>query len=356
MTPPKILFFDLLDPGIEKDFAKSPEKLLEIVNSYKEKPEWIIIDEIQKIPKLLDVVHKLIFEKKIKFALTGSSARKMRRDSANLLAGRAFSFYLYPLTFNELGTDFNLDEVLEFGALPGIFEFIGSLDKKRFLLSYIQTYIKEEILVEQLVRNIDPFRSFLEVAAQSNTEIINYTNIARDAGTASKNVERYFDILNDTLLGFFLEPYSRSVRVRQKKSPKFYFFDCGVVRALSNEINQELLPQTFSYGHLFEQFVICEIYRLNHYYEKNWKLSYIKTGADVEIDLIIEKQKNVFILIEIKSSKNIHNDHLSSLKTLGSEFKNSTKYLFCQEKFPRKIEDITIINWEDGIKEIFGIV
>jgi len=352
---PQILFFDLLDPAIEKDLARFPERLIEIINAHKNPPEWIVIDEIQKIPKLLDVVHKMIFEKKIKFALTGSSARKLRRDSANLLAGRAFSFYLFPLTFIELGKDFHQDEVLAFGSLPGVFNFTNKLDKKRFLLSYVQTYIKEEILVEQLVRNIDPFRSFLEVAAQSNTEIINYTNIARDAGVSSKNVERYFDILNDTLLGFFLEPYARSVRVRQKKAPKFYFFDCGVVRALSNEINQELLPQTFSYGNLFEQLVIGEIYRLNHYLEKNWKLSYIRTGGNVEIDLIIEKQKNVLILIEIKSTKNIHEEHLSALKTLGSEFKNAKKYIFCQEAYSRKVDDILIMNWKDGIKEIFGL-
>ncbi len=357
ISPSKILFLDLLDPTTEREFSRSPERLLEVVNSYTEtnRPEWITIDEIQKIPKLLDVVHKIIFEKNIKFALTGSSARKLRRDAANLLAGRAFSFYLYPLTFLELADDFILDEVLSVGSLPGIISLKDKLDKNRFLLSYVQTYIKEEILVEQLVRNIDPFRSFLEVAAQANTEIINYSNVARDAGISSKNIERYFDILNDTLLGFFLEPYSRSVRVRQKKSPKFYFFDCGVVRALSNEINQELLPQTFNYGKLFEQFVIGEIYRLNNYYEKNWKLYYIRTGGDVEIDLIIEKQKNVFILIEIKSSKNIHENHLSSLKTLGSEFKNSEKYLFCQENLSRSVDGVTIINWQTGIKKIFGI-
>jgi uncharacterized protein len=351
--PSQTLYLDLLDPAIEKKFATHPERLLEIVNSYKKLPEWIIIDEIQKIPKLLDVVHKLIFEKKIKFALTGSSARKLRRDSANLLAGRAFSFYLYPISFHELGDDFNLEQVLSFGSLPEICFINDEKDKKRFLLSYVQTYIKEEILVEQLVRNIDPFRSFLEVAAQSNTEIINYSTIAKEAGISSKNVERYFSILSDTLLGYFLEPYSKSVRARQKQSPKFYFFDCGVVRALSNEINQKLLPQTFSYGNLFEQMVICEFIRLNQYQEKNWKFSYLRTGAGVEIDLIIEKNRKEIILVEIKSTDNCYDEHLSSLKTLGSEFKNAKKYLLCRERLPRKVDDIRILNWKEGIIEIF---
>ncbi|MEK6626413.1 MAG: DUF4143 domain-containing protein, partial [Bdellovibrionota bacterium] len=301
------------------------------------------------------VAHKIIFERKIKFALTGSSARKLRREAANLLAGRAFNFFLYPLTFMELDDNFDLKQTLSFGTLPAIYNFDNERDKKRFLLAYVQTYIKEEILVEQLVRNIDPFRAFLEVASQSNTEIINYTSIAKEAGISSKNVERYFSILSDTLLGHFLEPYSKSVRARQKQSPKFYFFDCGVVRAISNEINQELLPQTYAYGNLFEQLVICEFIRLNSYYERNWKFSYIRTGAGVEIDLIIEKSKKDLVLVEIKSTMSVHSDHLSALQGLGSDFKNARKYLLCQEKYPRLVGDIKIIDWRQGILEIYGL-
>lgn len=349
----KNLYLDLLDPSVEKALSTHPERLLEMMAALKKAPEWIIIDEIQKIPKLLDVVHKLIFEKKIKFALTGSSARKLRRDSANLLAGRAFSFYLFPLSFTELGNNFVLDEVLSYGSLPEIFHFNDEKDKKRYLLSYVQTYVKEEVLVEQLVRNIDPFRAFLEVAAQSNTEIINYTAIAKEAGINSKSVERYFSILSDTLLGHLLEPYSRSIRARQKQSPKFYFFDCGVVRALSNEINQNLLPSTFEYGKLFEQMVINEFIRLNHYYEKNWKFSYIRTGAGVEIDLVIEKTRKDVVLVEIKSTAKVHTNHLSGLLNLGSEFKSATKYLLCQEALPRLVEEIKIMEWRAGIREIF---
>jgi uncharacterized protein len=351
----KILFLDLLDPATERELARYPERLVEMVMAKKARLDWIIIDEIQKIPKLLDVAHKLIFEKKIKFVLTGSSARKLKRDSANLLAGRAFSFYLYPLTFIELGKKFELNDVLSFGSLPEIFQLEDEMDRKRYLISYVQTYIKEEVLVEQLVRNIDPFRAFLEVAAQSNTEIINYSSIAKEAGINSKSVERYFSILSDTLLGHLLEPYSKSVRARQKQSPKFYFFDCGVVRALTNEINQKLLPQTFSYGKLFEQLVINEFIRLNSYYEKNWKFSYIRTGSGVEIDLVIEKNKSDIVLVEIKSSANIHEEHLSSLVGLGSEFKSATRYLLCQERYSRVVKNIKIMNWQDGIKEIFQL-
>lgn len=347
------LYLDLLDPVTENNLAQHPERLIEMIDAVKPKLEWVIIDEVQKIPKLLDVVHKVIFDKKIKFALTGSSARKLKRDSANLLAGRAFSFSLYPLSHEELGERFNLQQMLSYGSLPNLLNLEDPQDKKRYLLSYVHTYVKEEILVEQLVRNIDPFRSFLEVAAQSNTEIINYTTLAKEAGINSKSVERYFSILSDTLLGHFLEPYSKSVRERQRRSPKFYFFDCGVVRAISQEINQELLPSTYEYGKLFEQMVINEFVRLNAYLEKNWKFSYLRTGAGVEIDLILEKNKKEVILIEIKSTSKAHEDHLSALRSLGDSFKGAKRYLLCTEAVAREVEGIRIMNWSKGLAEIF---
>lgn len=348
-----ILYLDLLDPGLEKNLSLRPEELNSLIAARKN-IKWIIIDEIQKIPKLLDVIHKIIFEQKLKFALTGSSARKLKRASANLLAGRAFSYYLYPLSFEELKDSFVLDDVLSYGSLPGLLEIELEKDKKRFLLSYVQTYIKEEVLVEQLVRNIDPFRSFLEVAAQSFTEIINYTTLAKEAAIDSKSVERYFSILADTLLGFFLEPYDRSVRSRQKQSPKFYFIDCGISRALSTDLNQRVIAGSYEYGKLFEQFIIGEFVKLNSYKEKNWKFSYLRTGAGVEIDLIIEKSRKSFILVEIKSSKNIHSEHYSSLKSLGQEFPDAKKYLLCLTNYNKTIEDIKIMNWKDGLEEIFG--
>ncbi|MDH4466688.1 MAG: AAA family ATPase [Bacteriovoracaceae bacterium] len=351
----KVLYLDLLDPSIEQVLSVHPNQLEEMVEARNSQLEWVIIDEIQKIPKLLDVVHKLIFSKKLKFALTGSSARKLKRDAANLLAGRAFSYQLHPLTFVELGKNFNLNQVLSYGSLPSLFSFHSDSDKRKFLLSYLQIYIKEEILVEQLIRNIDPFRSFLEVAGQCNTEIINYTNIAREAGISSKSVERYFAILSDTFLGFFLEPYSKSVRQRQKQAPKFYFFDCGIARAISQEINIELSPKTYEYGKLFEQYVIVEIFRLNHYYEKNWKFSYLRTGAGVEIDLIIEKSKKEIILVEIKSADHIQEEHLSGLKNFSDDFPTSKKYLLCRAKIARVSSGIKIMNYLDGMKEIFSL-
>lgn len=218
----KCLWFNLLTAETELQLARDPDLILKKWQALKTKPEFIIIDEIQKNPKLLDIVHKGIEEHKIKFILTGSSARKLKRGAANMLAGRAFEFFMLPFSLFELQKDFDLDLALNYGMLPKIYsnELVKSLDKERYLFSYVSTYFKEEILSEQIIRNLDPFRKFLEIAAQMNGQIINYSKIARDAGIDAKQVERYFPILVDTLIGFNLEPYHNSVRRRQNAKSK----------------------------------------------------------------------------------------------------------------------------------------
>jgi predicted AAA+ superfamily ATPase len=175
------------------------------------KGSWVVVDEIQKIPSPLDSVHSLIEKKKIKFALTGSSSRKLRRGGANLLAGRAVIFSLFPATHNELGERFDLDTTLSWGSLPRTLELKDNTEKSRFLKSYVQTYVKEEIVVEQLIRNLEPFRLFLPVAAQMDGQILNYSNISRDTGVDYKTIQNYYQILVETHLGQYLENYSRSV-------------------------------------------------------------------------------------------------------------------------------------------------
>jgi predicted AAA+ superfamily ATPase len=206
------LQFDLLDPELEARFALNPRLLLE--QASKLSPgSWIVIDEVQKVPKLLSLVHKIIEEKKVHFALTGSSARKLRRGGADMLAGRAFVFYLFPLTYGEsLQKGFELRHALSWGSLPKVVGYSEDLDRIRYLNAYVHTYIKEEIQVEQLVRNLDPFRLFLKVAAQNNGKIINYSNIAKDTGVDIKSVQNYYEILRDTHLGFLLEPFGKSIR------------------------------------------------------------------------------------------------------------------------------------------------
>ena len=196
------VFIDLLDPETYLNYSLNPSNIINYIDTISNNIEWVIIDEIQKIPRLLDVVHKYLSEGSKKFILTGSSARKLKRGSANMLAGRAFINNLYPLTSTELGKDFNLTDVLKWGSLPGIFAFKEESDKMDFLRSYVHTYITQEITEEQVVRKLDPFRKFLNVSAQMNGKVINFSKIAREVGTSSVNVSSYFQILEDTLLGF----------------------------------------------------------------------------------------------------------------------------------------------------------
>ncbi len=342
--------YDLLDPATEALLNIKPESILE--NWLVQKPEWILIDEIQKNPKLLDVVHLGISKHKIKFALTGSSARKLRRGSANLLGGRASEFHLHPFTHLEMGKKFNLAETLAFGSLPEIYQ-LEPIEKERALYSYVSTYLKEEILVEQIIRKIDPFRKFLEVAAQMNGKILNFSKISKDSAVEVKSVARYFQILDDTLIGFFLEPYSHSVRKRQSQKAKFYFFDCGVTRALQNNLKVPLTVQTIQYGNLFEQFIILEFIRLNDYYEKRFKFSYLATKDGVEVDLIIERPGQSIVLIEIKSSTTNNSDDSKHLKHLKADFKTPQLYVLNNAKTGTVIDNVKYINWADGIKEIF---
>ena len=254
------LTFNLLKPEVEDRFARAPERLRDEIFAHIKttgtRPDWIFIDEVQKVPKLLDLVHLLIEKEKLKFILSGSSARKLRRGSANLLGGRAFVNHLFPFTAHELGESFNLDQALQWGSLPKIHEFGDAADRARFLKSYALTYLKEEVQVEQLVRNLDPFRTFLEVAAQNNGKLLNYSKVGGQVGTDHNTIKSYYSILEDTWLGFSLHAFSHSFRKSLKTHPKFYLFDPGVQRVLSDTLDVKLKPQTSLYGEAFEHWVI----------------------------------------------------------------------------------------------------
>ena len=345
------LYIDLLDADQEEQYALRPGLLIEQAEAMDE-GEWIIIDEIQKLPKLLDHVHIIVTKKDIRFALTGSSSRKLKRGGANLLAGRAFSFSLYPFTAQELGDRFDLQEALQWGTLPKIISYKSDKDKKRFLRTYTQTYLKEEILVEQLIRNLTPFRLFLSIAAQMNTQIINFSNIARDTGVDHKTVQNYYQILVDTNLGFFLEAYNRSVRKVQKQSPKFYLFDMGVKRSLQNMLNVPLVPRTTEFGDAFESWFIGECFRLNHYHELDFKFSYLRTKDDVEVDLIIDRPGQSQILLEIKSSDRIDDRHVKNLVHFNKDFPDAE--LICASRVAHKqvVNGIKVLPWKDSLTYI----
>jgi uncharacterized protein len=345
------LWIDLLQPDIEQRYLESPGRLSEEITSLKVLPEWVVIDEVQKVPKLLDQVHYEIEKRNIKFALTGSSARKLKRGGANLLAGRAYLNNLFPLTFEELGSDFNLIDILHWGSLPEIFSLNSELEKSEYLKSYVDTYLKEEILQEQLVRSVVPFRKFLPIAAQMNGNIINYNKIAKDLGVDWTTVKTYFEILEDTLLGFLLPSFDRSLRKQQLKGSKFYLFDTGVKRALDRSLSLHLSTSQ-QIGPIFEHFIILEINRLNHYLRKDFRLSFVATKAGLEIDLIVERPGLKDLLIEIKSTDNIREDHLKHLVKIKSEYPDFDAICICQEKTAREVLGVKILPWEIALKNL----
>lgn len=349
-SPDEALFIDLLDQEVFGRLLVNPSELNEMLAGVSK--AWCIIDEIQKIPALLDVVHQQIELKKFKFALTGSSARKLKRDSANMLGGRAFLFSLFPLTSAEFGNDFDLESVLAYGSLAKVTEFKEPQDKVLFLKSYAETYLKEEVLIEQLIRSLPPFKKFLQIAATNDTELVNYSNIARDVRSNPNSIMNYYSILEDTLLGFFVEPYHTAIRKRQKHAPKFYWFDTGVRRSLAGTIDIPVVPQSFEYGSLFESFVVNEIYRNLVYSGKSFQISYLRVDDNIEIDLILERAGQPTFLIEIKSTTYVNLNHISYLKLYKKNFANSVTLLISRDKVRKKIDETLCLHWSEALVEL----
>ncbi len=348
-------WFDLLDIELEDRLTKSPHLFLDILSSLGKDIIYIIIDEIQKIPKLLDLVHQFLqkYPDRFRFILTGSSARKLKRGGADMLAGRAFVYYLFPLCYSELGDDFLLNDYLKYGGLPQVYKFKNSDDKNQFLKAYAFTYLKEEIWTEHLIQRLDPFRNFLEIAAQSNGDIINYSKIARQSGTTVKTIQVYFDILQETHVGIILDAYHTSARKRLLKAPKFYFFDPGIKRALDNTLHIDIQEHTYAYGKAFEHFVITQIFFLSHYLRKDYRLFYLKTKDGVEIDLIIETPDKKNMLIEIKSTDKSEEVNVNNLKGFQKDIPDAKAFCITQDKYRRRKDNIEFLPWYEAFKVLF---
>lgn len=351
--PKECCWFDLLDSKIEDRFFNDPGELYAIVKALPKEITHVIIDEIQKAPRLLDQVHRLIEETDRQFVLTGSSARKLKRGAANLLAGRAFVYNLYSLSSFELKEKFDLSKALHWGTLPKIFHLNEDEDREEFLRSYASTYLQEEIISEQVVRKLPPFRRFLEVAAQCNGKVINYSNIARDVGVDNKTIKEYFHVLEDTLIGFFLDSFHNSFRKRLVEKPKFYFFDTGIVRSLSRRLSVPLLPKTSAYGEAFEHFIILECMRLGSYFEPEYRFSFLRTTNDVEIDLIIERPGKPLLCIEIKSSDIVSEQDIRAFIKLTKDIPNCEAIVLSQDRFMKQFQHVTCYPWQQGLVQYF---
>lgn len=347
---------DLLNADHFDRFTMAPQDLFREALAREASLDWIAIDEVQKVPKLLDVVHATLENprtKHIKFALTGSSARKLKMVGANLLAGRAFVCDFYPLTVTELGDAFDLVNALNWGTLPAITQVTDDALRKEYLRTYCRTYIKEEVWDERLIQNLDPFRKFIEIAAQTNGTIINFAKTAKQTGVDDKTVKKYFEILSDTFLGFYLEAYSRSVRAQQIQSPKFYLFDTGVKRAMEGMLNVPIVPRTFAYGNAFEHFIIAECIRINSYYRLDFKFSFLKTKTNHEIDLIIDRPGKETVVIEIKSASKVTDEDVAVLKLFERDFPGALFRVWSNDEHQMKYGNILALPWLQGISEVF---
>ena len=346
------LWIDLLSFEDEDRFSSNPDLLSEILA--ESRPRRVIIDEIQKVPKILDIVHREMQKsKKTQFILTGSSSRKLKRGAADLLAGRALSFALHPLTHKELGDRFDLQTILQAGSLPSVFEHKSLRNKSRYLTAYTQTYLKEEILLEQIVRKTRPFKGFLEIAAQCNGQIVNYSKIAKNLRADWSAVKNYFDILEDTYLGFYLRGFDRSVRKQQNKAPKFYFFDLGVWRALLRRASVPLANSGYEYGVAFESFLILEAVRLNSYYEKHFVFSYLRDQSGNEIDLIVQKPSGEEVLVEIKSAERTYREDGKTLeKFLKLWDRPCSAEIWSRDKRNRKVGPVRHFHWKTALQKL----
>jgi len=347
-----MLEIDLLSAVEFEQATFALPELVARIEAAVDEGKWIFVDEVQKAPKLLDSVQRLIDRKEAKFILTGSSARKLKRGGANLLAGRAYTYNLFPLTSVELGSLFDLDTYLAFGGLPRIWNLTSATERVLYLRSYITTYLKEEISEEQIVRNLEPFGRFLHVAAQCSGKEINYSAISKDVGVSDQTVKTYFQILEDTLLGHFLPAFHQSVRKSQGKAPKFYLFDLGVLRALQRRVDQPLNDQNYGYGVLFEHFVIQEIRRRAEYAGRDYAYYFLRTDRGEELDLIIDRPGKPYAVIEIKSSSSIREQDVDSTIRLGGDIKDAELWCFSRDPDSKRFGKLRAVHWQEGIRAV----
>jgi len=341
---PEAKFYDLLDTTLSAELSVHPRTFREEVLA--ERPPIVVIDEVQHVPALLEEVHWLLENTATQFILCGSSARKLRCRSRNLLGGRAIDFHLLPLTSHEIG-QIDLVRVLQHGALP-VHYLVD--DPSPLLKAYVHNYIKAEIIDESATRNIPAFSRFLQVAGFSHGQQINYANVARETGVSASTVRNYFQILEDTLLGFTLEPWRRRKKRRLVETAKFYLFDVGVANQLHPEAHT-IAEGSDRFGRAFEHFVINEVRAYLSYKRLDYPLSYWRTSSGFEVDLIVG---DMDVAIECKSTKEIRPADLKGLRTLAEEETVKRRVVVSRVEKPRSTEDgIAILPWRSFCRELW---
>lgn len=344
------ILIDLLESDNYIRLQNRPQYLEEIIPSdYK---GWVVIDEIQKIPELLNEVHRLIELKRYKFILTGSSARSLRKKGVNLLGGRALNYKLYPLTAKELGGEWDISTALKYGTLPSIYSRHKSQPKK-YLESYIETYLKEEVLQEGLTRNLGAFSRFMEIASFSQGSVLNMTEIARESQINRKVVEGYFNLLEDLLIAYRVPVFTKKAKRKLITHPKFYYFDVGVYYTL-----RQLGPMDSNVeirGVALETLVLQHLIALNAYYELGYQIYYWRTKHGLEVDFILYGQKGL-IAIEVKSSTQIHSKDIKALKHFKEDYKVAKLFVFYGGKRELHLGDVNVIPVDLALKKLEKIL
>jgi predicted AAA+ superfamily ATPase len=340
---PDALWFDLLLSDVYERLLRNPSLLRETITAGQYKV--MIIDEVQRIPELLNEVHWIITHMPVRVIMSGSSPRKIIRSNTNLLGGRALRYELYPFTSEEI-PNFDLLKALNNGLLPR--HYLSSSPKK-MISAYVGNYLRDEIAGEAKIRNVANFSRFLESAAFSNGEMVNYANIASDCGVSAVTVKEYFQILEDTLVGRFLPSYQKKPKRRVITAPKFYFFDIGIVNYLLKRGRIDFGSELF--GNAFEHFIYNELYAHSSYSGKDYPIYYWRTASQIEIDFVLG---NHDVAIEVKATSNVQSRHLKGLKSFSEEYAVTQLVLVCNEPLPRISEDVRILPWKVFLEELWS--
>ena len=332
--------FDLLNVGTFDRLLKRPQSLSEEINS-----DLVVIDEIQKLPRLLDEVHRLIEEKRIRFLLTGSSAKKLKAGGANLLAGRARSLQMFPLTTREIN-DFDLKTYCNFGGLPMIYP---STEPWQDLKDYVHLYLKEEIIAEAIVRKIDHYARFLDAIGMSSGEELNYQKIASDSGVPARTVAGFVEVLKDTLVAFELEPFQKTKKRKATSKSKVFMFDVGVANYLAGRKDSPMRSEAF--GKSFEHFIIQEVRAYVGYNQLDLPLCYWRTTTgQYEVDCVVGDQ----LAIEIKSSENFNLKMLTGLKELKVEKKVKRLILVTRDPISRTVDGVEVLSFHTFLDQLWN--
>lgn len=341
---PKAVYIDLLKSDVRNRFKQHPEEFRESLLRYP--PETlVIVDEIQKVPDLLDEVHWLMVEKGLWFILSGSSARKIKKSGANNLGGRAIPETLFPLVSTEI-PDFDLERAVQNGMIPRHYMVANARNRMR---AYIDLYLKEEIIEEALVQNVDEFVRFMEVAAIMDGEILNYENVASDCEVSANTVKAYYKILVDTLLGFEVPAYRKVIKRKLYKSPRFYYFDVGIANHLTKRYH--LAPKTPEYGHAFEHLIMQEIVAYLGYTNSDEELTYWHTYENLEVDAVIGDAR---VAIEIKSKEHIDHDDKKGVTEFAKEHPDTKQIIVSKDRISRRSGDVDLYYVTDFFKALWA--